>query len=80
MLLALWLSKPLRWAVIGLAVMFAYEGWKIHQQQLGASVAIKEVETANDNAIKVGDAGASKSGVAGMRGPRDPTTRDNPPN
>lgn len=73
---ALWLSKPLRYAVTGLAMMGLYEGWKFHQRKIGAERATATIEKANDNAIAVGTAAAGKSGVAGMRGKRDPTTRD----
>lgn len=76
MIWALWLSKPLRYAVIGLMAMAGYEAWKIHQRNIGARVAIEKVEKANETAIAIGNAGASKSGIAGVSGQRDPTTRN----
>lgn len=75
---ALWLSKPLRWAVAAIIGFGSYEVWKYHQQSIGAERAAAKIEKANTNAAKIGNAGASKSGVPGMRnGQRDPTTRDN---
>jgi hypothetical protein len=76
MLLALWLSKPLRWAVAGLALMLFYEGWKIHQQQIGVQrerQSTKEATNAdNEKSTEVRDAvAAGKPG-----GLRDPAKRE----
>ena len=77
---ALWFSKPLRWALTGLALMAGYETWKYHQRSIGAQRESAKIEKATDNAIALGRAAADKSGVGGVRGKRDPTTRDNAPN
>ncbi len=74
---ALWLSKPLRWAVAGLALMAAYEGFKFHQQKIGAERATAAIEKkSNDDARKadeVRDAVASSKPFSGLR---DPNRRD----
>lgn len=50
---ALWLSKPLRYALVGLAMMAAYEGWKVHQQKLGAERVAAAIEKkTNEDARK----------------------------
>lgn len=75
-LTALGLSKPLRWALTGLALMAGYETWKYHQRSIGAERATAKIEKATDNAIAIGRTAADKSGVSGVRnGKRDPTTR-----
>ena len=53
MIMALWLSKPLRYAVIGLCCMLAYEGWKIRQRQIGAERLAAAIEKkTNEDARK----------------------------
>jgi hypothetical protein len=74
---ALWLSKPLRWAVIGLAMMASYETWKFHQQKLGAErFAANQERKANADtkqADEVRDAVATAKPFSGLR---DPNRRD----
>lgn len=74
---ALWFSKPLRWAVAGLALMGIYEGWKFHQQKLGAErFAANQERKANADtkqADEVRDAVASSKPFSGLR---DPNRRD----
>jgi hypothetical protein len=38
-------SKPFCYAVAGLTVLGAYEGWKYHEQHLGADKVIEQVNT-----------------------------------
>lgn len=74
---ALWLSKPLRWALTGLALMAAYEAFKFQQQKIGAERATAAIEKkSNDDARKadeVRDAVASSKPFSGLR---DPNRRD----
>lgn len=74
---ALWLSKPLRYAMIGLAMMGAYEGWKYHQRNLGAErFAANQERKANADtkqADEVRDAVAVAKPFSGLR---DPNRRD----
>lgn len=74
---ALWLSRPLRYAMIGLALMGAYETWKYHQRKLGAErFAADQERKANDDTKKadeVRDAVASSKPFSGLR---DPNRRD----
>lgn len=50
---ALWLSKPLRWALAGLALMAAYEAFKFQQQKIGAERATAAIEKkSNEDARK----------------------------
>lgn len=65
-----------RWAVVaavagGLVASFAYSN-----QRKGAVKAVAKIEKANDNASKIGKGAASKSLSDGVRGQRDPTTRN----
>lgn len=80
LLIALWASKPLRWAVAAFIALGSYEGWKLHQRNIGAESARVQITKANDNAIALGKSGADKSGVVGVRGKRDPTTRNDAAN
>ena len=72
-LTALWLSKPLRWAVLGLALLGGYETWKVHQRNIGAAREVAKIEKATEDAINLGNAGVNKP-ANGMRRV-DPTTR-----
>lgn len=49
LLFALWGSKPVRYAVAGLVALGAYQGWKHHQREIGAT---EVVTTINDQAEK----------------------------
>lgn len=55
MIWALWLSKPLRYAVIGLMAMAGYEAWKIHQRNIGARVVVEKIEKKADANAKQAD-------------------------
>lgn len=55
MIWALWLSKPLRYAVIGLMAMFGYEAWKFHQRNIGARVVVEKIEKKADANAKQAD-------------------------
>lgn len=74
---ALWLSKPLRYALVGLAMMASYEFWKVHQQQLGAlrekQLTEKAKNADNEKADDVRSAVASAKPFSGLR---DPNRRD----
>lgn len=74
---ALWLSKPLRYALVGLAMMGAYEGWKYHQRKLGAERFAAEqgrkTNADNEKASEVRDAVATSKPSGGLR---DPSRRD----
>jgi len=46
------------------------------QQAKGAAKAVAKIEKANDHATKLGKRAADRSTAAGVRGQRDPTSRD----
>lgn len=46
------------------------------QRQIGAAKAVAKIERATDNAIFKGKRAAAASGSDGVRGQRDPTTRN----
>lgn len=73
LLTALWLSKPLRWAVLGLALLGGYETWKVHQRNIGAAREVAKIEKATEDAIELGNAGISKP--PGRVRKLDPSTR-----
>lgn len=73
-------SRALQGIVLAIVALVGFKGWQIRERNIGARVAIEKVEKANDKAITVGNAGAGKSGVPGVRGQRDPTTRNDAPN
>jgi hypothetical protein len=65
---------------LGAGVVVALVGlraWDVSTQQAkGASKAVAKIEKATDNASKLGKRAASSSAAPGVRGQRDPTTRD----
>lgn len=73
MLMAFWLSKPLRYAAAGLALMLCYELWKLKQRQIGARVAIEKIEKKADANAKLAeeirrDVDLGKPTSSGVRG------------
>lgn len=62
MIWALWLSKPLRYAMIGLIAMASYEAWKFHQRNIGARVAVEKIEKKADANAKQADEVRSDAG------------------
>lgn len=42
-LAALWDSKPLQWAIGALLLLSAYAGWAYHEQHIGATAAIADI-------------------------------------
>lgn len=46
------------------------------QQAIGEDRAVAKIEKATDNATQIGTAAAAKSVSGGVRGKRDPTTRN----
>jgi hypothetical protein len=47
-----------------------------NQRSIGETRAVTKIEKATDNATKLGTAAAAKSVSGGVRGQRDPTTRN----
>ena len=74
-IIALWASKPLRWALGALAGLGVYEGWKYHERGIGAQVVVEKIEKKADENAKVADA-VRDDVAAGKRGKRDPNRRD----
>lgn len=78
-LLALLAGWPARIGVIvsAVAALVALRAWDVSTQQAkGAQKAVAKIEKANDNATKLGTGAARKSQSDGVRGQRDPSTRD----
>jgi hypothetical protein len=75
-LLARW---PARLGVIAAAVaaLVSLRALDVHQQQAkGANKAVAKIEKATDNATQLGKRAADRSTAPGVRGQRDPTSRD----
>jgi hypothetical protein len=75
-LLAGW---PARLGVIVAAVMalVGLRAWDISTQQAkGAASAVAKIEKANDHATQLGKRAADGSAASGVRGQRDPSTRN----
>jgi hypothetical protein len=67
---AWWTSKPLQYATAVLALLCFYEGWKIHQRNIGAANATVAItQKADDNAKK---AEQIRDSAPSARGPDDP--------
>lgn len=75
-LLALAGSRYLLYALGILGLAISYEGWKYHQQYIGAERVTAKIEKVTDNAAKLGGSAAAGSRDKRVRGQRDPTTRD----
>ena len=60
--------------VVALVVVRAMDVSK--QRAIGEERAVVKIEKATDNATKLGTAAAAKSVSGGVRGQRDPTTRN----
>lgn len=59
------------------ASLVALRAWDVHHQRgIGERKAVAKIEKANDNATKLGKRAAAGSTDSGMRGKRDPSTRD----
>jgi len=62
---------------VGLSVLVGSCVMRDHKQQAkGAQKAVAKIEKATDNASKLGTSAARKSAAPGVRGPVDPTTRN----
>ena len=69
-----------RWVASALVVVVAFGGWLVmHDRKVerrGAEKAVAKIEKANQNATKIGGRAAARSADIGVRGIRDPSTRD----
>ena len=74
------LARPLGKVGVVAAAVVALLGlrtWDVHHQRaIGSKEAVAKIDKANDNASKLGKGAASKSLSDGVRGQRDPTTRN----
>jgi hypothetical protein len=71
---------PARIGIIMSAVvaLLGLRAWDVSQQQAkGAQKAVAKIEKANTHATNLGKRAADSSASAGVRGIRDPSTRDN---
>ena len=66
--------------VLGAGLVVALVGVRAcdvaNQRSIGETRAVTRIEKATDNATKLGTAAAAKSVSGGVRGQRDPTTRN----
>ena len=63
--------------VSGVVALIGLRAWDVsHQQAKGVTRAVAKIEKATDNASKLGSSAARKSAAPGVRGPVDPTTRN----
>lgn len=80
MIFAFLLTKIGRIVASGTVLVLAFVGWLIaHDHKVatrGAEKAVAKIEKANDNATKLGTRAAARSQSDGVRGQRDPTTRN----
>jgi tRNA A37 threonylcarbamoyltransferase TsaD len=61
----------------GVMALVALRAWDISRQQAkGAAKAVAKIEKATDNASKAGKRAAERAATPGVRGQRDPTSRD----
>lgn len=78
--IAAWLGTLGGRITLGAGVLMALSGlrwWDVSTQQAkGAVKAVAAIEKANTNASKAGKRAAERSTSAGVRGERDPTTRN----
>ena len=64
--------------VAGVVALIGLRAWDVSNQQArGAQKAVAKIEKANDNATKAGKRAADRAVSPGVRGQRDPTSRDN---
>lgn len=62
---------------VGLSVLVGSCVMRDHKQQAkGAQKAVAKIEKATDNATQLGKRAADRSTAPGVRGQRDPTSRD----
>jgi hypothetical protein len=74
---ALWLSKPLRYALVGLAMMVSYEAWKFHQRKMGAErYAAEQERKANEDNRKADEVRDAVAVAKPSGGLRDPAKRE----
>lgn len=80
MILAFLLTKVGRIVASAFVLVFAFTTWLVtHDAKVskrGAEKAVAKIEAANDKAVQAVNRARSKSGVAGVRGNRDPHTVD----
>jgi len=76
-----WLGTLWGRVALGAGVVVALVGlraWDVSTQQAkGAAKATAKIEKATDNAAQSGKRAAAQSAAPGLRGVRDPYTRDN---
>lgn len=60
--------------ILGLIALRANDVAK--QRRIGESRAVEKIEKANTNAVQIGKRAAARSSAPGVRGERDPTTRN----
>lgn len=76
---ALLTGWPARIGVIvaGVVALFGLRAWDVsHQQAKGAAKAVAKIEKATSNAANLGSSASRKSQSDGVRGQRDPSTRN----
>jgi hypothetical protein len=78
--IAVWLGTLWgRVAIVGSVVvaLIGLRAWDVSTQQAkGATRVVAKIEKATDNASKLGKRAADRSTAPGVRGQRDPTSRD----
>ena len=63
--------------VAGVVALIGLRAWDVSNQQAkGATKAVAKIEKATDNATNLGKRAAARSSAPGVRGPVDPTTRN----
>jgi len=73
-LIALWGSKPFRWAMGALVALGAYQGWKYHQRNIGAErITAKIEQKADADAKQVEQVREAVANPGKRRGPDDPS-------
>lgn len=65
-----------RYAVAAVGGLGLWVAFAMHYERKGAAKAVAKIEKANDHASKIGKRAAERSVSGGVRGQRDPTTRD----
>lgn len=65
-----------RYVLVGVGVVALVGGFAMRERNIGAAKAVAKIEKATDNAIEKGKRAAANSASPGVRGQRDPSTRD----